>query len=47
MSDIIDAKKIILEAFSTEHNFRDVGIKDGLERMLLSRLTQQEVKGLE
>ena len=44
MSDIIDAKKTILEAFSTEHNFRDVGIKDGLERLLLSRLTQQEVK---
>ena len=44
MSDIIDAKKTILEAFSTEHNFRDNGIRDGIERLLLSRLTQQEVK---
>ena len=44
MSDIIDAKKTILEAFSTEHNFRDSGIRDGIERLLLSRLNQQEVK---
>ena len=44
MSDIIDAKKTILEAFSTEHNFRDNGIRDGIERLLLSKLSQQEVQ---
>ena len=38
MSDIIDAKKTILEAFSTERNFRDNGIRDGIERLVLLSL---------
>lgn len=43
MPDIVDTKTI-LEAFPTEHDFGDIGIKDGLERLLLSRVTQREVK---